>query len=193
VLSLCGLGLPGTRDRLHEAGAGVADESLAYYAPALRERPASAQWFARVVADYFGVACRVEQFVGQWFVLPPHERTMLGASNCLLGQSSFCGERVWDRQSRIRLLLGPLRSDRFAQLLPGGAASKSLARLFHLMVGVSFDCEVRLILDRRDVAPAALGGGGPAARLGWQGWCGTAKRTSDADDVAYLIQAGASA
>jgi len=51
LLSLAGLGLSGTTERLKGDSAHVADESLAYYASALRERPQSAQWFSRVVPD----------------------------------------------------------------------------------------------------------------------------------------------
>ena len=190
VLSFAGLGLPGIRNRLQEAECGFRDESLAYFSAALRERPASVQWFSRVVSDYFNVACGVEQFVGQWFVLPERERSVIGAGNCVLGQSAMCGDRVWDRQSKVRLILGPMRKAQFDEFLPGAAGAVGLERFFRLMVGPTFDCEVRLVLDRRDVAPAALGGEAEATRLGWNGWFKSRDIWSDARDTAYLISAG---
>jgi type VI secretion system protein ImpH len=190
ILSLAGLGLSGTRERLRDDAGGIADESLAYYVSALRDRPQSAQWISRVVADYFQLACRMEQFVGQWFQLPERERTRVGVANCELGQTALCGSRVWDRQTKVRLTLGPMRRQRFDEFLPGGRGAESLKQLFRLMVGPTTDCEVRLVLDKRDVAPAALGGES-GTRLGWKSWIGTAAKAVDSTDVAYLIEAAA--
>ncbi|HJV73819.1 MAG TPA: type VI secretion system baseplate subunit TssG [Noviherbaspirillum sp.] len=189
VLSFAGLGLQGTRERLTEGAGGIGDESLAYYASALRSRPQSIDWFARVVADYFQIRCDVEQFVGQWFDLPPHERTYLGVSNCVLGQTSLCGARVWDRQTRVRLVIGPLRRKQFDDFLPNGAAFSSLRRLFRLMVGTTFDCEVTLILDRRDVAAVRLNSQCAQARLGWDTWCKSCEIEVDSRDTTYLFKA----
>jgi type VI secretion system protein ImpH len=191
ILSLSGIGLTGTRERLTRANQGISDESLAHYAGALRERPQSVQWFSRVVSDYFRVSCRVEQFVGQWFTLPEQQQTVIGEANCVLGQSSFCGTRVWDRQGKVRLSVGPMRRKQFDEFLPGGSACANLKRLFQLMVGVTFDCEVRLVLDRRDVTPACLDSRGSGTHLGWNGWFESQDHKLDSDQTAYLIQAGA--
>jgi type VI secretion system protein ImpH len=188
LLSLAGLGLPGTTERLKGDSAHIADESLAYYASALRERPQSVQWFSRVVADYFRIPCRVDQFIGQWFQLPERERTRLGSANCELGQTSLCGSRVWDRQTKVRLTLGPMRKSQFDEFLPGGSGAAGLKHFFRLMVGATFDCEVRLVLDKRDLAPAVLGRPSDT-RLGWKSWIGTGSKMMDSADVAYLIEA----
>ncbi|TCS39473.1 type VI secretion system protein ImpH [Paucimonas lemoignei] len=187
ILSLAGVGLPGLRQRLHEGEAGVADESLAYYSGALRERPQSANTLAGVVADYFQVKCRAEQFVGQWFQLPPQETSTLGGANCELGVSTLCGTRVWDRTSRVRLLIGPLRKNQFEDFLPGRTAAGSLIRLFGLILGPAHDCEVRLILDKRDLVQATLDSRGGSTRLGWNGWLGKRNASGDSHEVAYLI------
>jgi type VI secretion system protein ImpH len=187
VLSLGGLGFSGTRDRLSDHGQGIADETLAYYVSAIRGRPRSAHWFARVVEDYFEVPAKTTEFVGQWMDIPAEERTSLGVGLAVLGDSAFCGSRVWDRQSRIRLTLGPMRKSRFEDMLPGSSGHRNLARLFRLMQGLACDCEVRLILDSRDVHGARLGSLVEPAQLGWASWMKGAKPTSDADDAAYLL------
>lgn len=189
VLNLAGVGLKGTRERLKEGGFGIADESLAYYAGALRTRPQSAEWFARVCEDYFCAAARVEQFIGQWFALPDEELTGIGVSNCDLGRSALCGARVWDRQARVRLTLGPMRWRQFSEFLPGASASSNLERLFELMVGTTFDCEVRLVLDRRDGSNASLGAE-HETRLGWNSWIKSTELRADSQDMGYLLGTG---
>lgn len=197
IMSLTGMGLSGTRQRLENNTNGISDDSLAYYASALRERPQSVQWFSRVVADYFRVQCKVEQFIGQWFQLPEREFTRLGMANCALGQSTFCGTRIWDCNTKVRLTVGPMRKAQFNDFLPGSKAFDNLKQFFRLMVGATFDCEVRLILDRRDLAPASLGAGLSSGiggtRLGWDGWMKSQQSDVDSHshshDAAYLISA----
>lgn len=187
VLSLGGLGFASTRDRLADRGQGIADESLAYYVAAIRGRPRSAQWFARVVEDYFKVPAKASEFVGQWMSFPSDEQTRLGIRHAVLGESAFCGSRIWDRQSRIRLTLGPMRKSRFLEMLPGSPGHRNLARLFRLMQGLAYDCEVRLVLDRRDVSGVRLQKHGIPVQLGWISWLNTPKAALDADDTAYLL------
>lgn len=187
VLSLGGLGSGSTRNRLADGGKGIADESLAYYVAAIRGRPRSAQWFARVVEDYFKVPARTTEFVGQWMSVPPAERTRLGLKHAALGKSALCGGQVWDRQSRIRLTLGPMRKNRLLEMLPGAPGHRNLARLFRLMQGLAYDCEVRLILDRRDITGAWLQTHDDRVQLGWVSWLQTPTMTSDAGNTAYLL------
>lgn len=187
ILSLAGLGLPGLQQRLHDGNSGIADESLAYYSGALRERPQSVQALAGVVADYFQVECRAEQFVGQWLQLPASEMTSLGGTHCELGVSTYCGSRVWDRTTRVRLSIGPLRKKQLDDFLPGRDAAVCLVRLFGLMLGPAHDCEVRLILDKRDLVQASLGSCEGSTRLGWNGWLGKRNSGNDSQEVAYLI------
>jgi type VI secretion system protein ImpH len=191
VLSLGGLGLSGTQGRLEgsENKEGVADESLAFYVGALRQRPQSAQWFSRIVAEYFNVKCKLEQFIGQWFELPLQERTKLGMANSALGESMICGARVWDRSAKIRLIIGPLRKKQFEDFLPGMRAAKNFRRMFQLLVGTTLDCEVQLILDRRDLTNTCLGKEG--SRLGWCGWLGLPAEACDSKEVSYTISEAA--
>ncbi len=117
VLAVAGFGMPGA-DRSHSARHRLRDESLAYFAGTLQQRPISAVQIERLVAHHFNVGCRIEQFVGHWFDLPDEACTRLGQSQAVLGSTAISGSRVWQRDLRIRLLLGPMRADRFRTLLP---------------------------------------------------------------------------
>ena len=54
--------------------------------------------------------------------LPANSRLELGRTPVTgtLGQSAVLGARVWDRQSKFRLVLGPLGFADYERLLPGG-------------------------------------------------------------------------
>jgi type VI secretion system protein ImpH len=108
LLSLAGMHNPSLRRRLSDGGDGVLDESVAYFATAMRQRPASAVQIARVLSEYFCQPVRAEQFIGAWYDVPDGQQTMLGMANAVLGGGAMAGARVWQRDLRMRLVIGPL-------------------------------------------------------------------------------------
>ncbi|MFY0478149.1 type VI secretion system baseplate subunit TssG [Achromobacter marplatensis] len=187
LLALGGIGHPALRDRLHQGDGQVFDESLAHYAAAARQRPVSAAFLQRVLCDYFQVDMRVEQFVGRWYHVPPEHRTQLGMPGAVLGVSAMAGDRIWQRDLRIRLWIGPLSRAAFADFLPGGARAQALEKLLTMFGGMSFEYEVRLIMAQADVAGSVLGGEGEGARLGWNSFLCTAPVDADRDDASYEL------
>lgn len=189
VLSLIGIGPRGLRDRLHENHCGLLDESLAYYAGIIRLVPRSAQMVSQVVQDYFQAPIRLTQFVGKWFELAADQATRLGMAEATLGHDAFCGPRVWQRDARLRIEIGPLPKKRFEDFLPGGSAHVALERLLHVLTGPTLEYEVRLVLARDEVQPLALDSSRIlAGRLGWDGWLMSRPATTDSRDAAYEIR-----
>lgn len=187
LLSLAGHGLKSLRGRLHRGEGAVYEQSLAHYALLFRQRPVSARFLQRALGDYFGVSLRLEQFAGAWYPVPAEQQTRLGASTAGLGTSALAGERVWQRNLRARLWIGPLEARRFQDFLPGGDAARALARLLGLLTGIGLEYEVRLILRAGDVRPAGLQGDG-GARLGFDTFLLSAPADQDRADARYLIQ-----
>ena len=188
VMSLAGSGHKSLRDRLHARDGGVADDTLAYFSGALQQRPVAASTIQRVLATYFNVQVRLEQFVGRWFTLPADNQTKLGGRNTQLGGGAVSGERVWQRDLRMRLTLGPMRRDKFRRFLPGGPGALALRELLTLMTGVTLEYEIRLALRADEVQGVRLAGGdGP--RLGWDGFLITRAPRHDRLDAGYDIHA----
>lgn len=188
VLALAGLGHGSVRHRLRAGEGGVADDALAYFAGTLQRRPVSAAGLQRVLQQYFGVPVVLEQFVGCWFTLPADNQSHLGLRNMRLGVDLVMGARVWQRDLRMRLTLGPLDRARFTRFLPGGPAALALKELLRLMTGVTLEYEVRLTLRAEDVRGVALHDAS-SARLGWDSFLATAPETQDRGDVGYDLLA----
>jgi type VI secretion system protein ImpH len=194
LLGLAGLGNDSLRKRLaNDHGGAVLDESVGYFAAALRHRPASAVQIARVLAEYFGQPVRAEQFIGCWYAVPPAQQTALGAGNCMLGAGAMAGERVWQRDLRLRLLVGPLDRAGFDVFLPGGSAARALKSMLTMFTGVSLEYEVQLVLRAADVHGVSIAEQRDGGRLGWDTYLVTAAQTQDRSDVRYEIHALASA
>lgn len=184
--SFAGIGQRGLGKRLAEEQRGVLDETVGCYAVAFRHRPASAAMMRAVLEDYFDVHVVVEQFVGCWYEVPRQQQTMLGAENAVLGATAMAGARVWQRDLRMRLVIGPLEKKRFEAFLPHGPAAQALEKLLKMFTSLCLEYEVQLILRASDVAGATLGAG---ARLGWDTFMAAAGQSQDRGDVRYLVHA----
>lgn len=166
----------------------VFDETLGRYAAAVRQSPLSGAYLQRVLCEHFDCAIRIEQFVGKWYGVPQHQCTALGSSNAVLGRSALMGQRVWQRDLRVRLWIGPLDRAAFDAFYPGQPRARALSRLLKALAGVTYEYEVRLILERRAIGPARLAGDGDA-RLGWNSFLCTAHASAvDRSDARYELQ-----
>ncbi len=166
-------------DEFHDLDA-VHDEAKWFHAGTLIRHTRNADGLAAILGDFFAVPVRIEQFVGHWMPLGTGERTYLSGEGAVLGSGAVLGARVWDRQHKFRIHLGPLSRADYERFLPGGAALRRLVDWVRLYLCYELDWDVRLRLREHDVPPLALGAGG---RLGWTTWLGTRRAGTDADDL----------
>jgi type VI secretion system protein ImpH len=173
-----------TRNTLDLVGAGLrsmhssadGDEPiprmlLSHFAGLLSQKPISATSLAAMLRGYFRVAVSVEQFVGQWIIVPAVEQSSLGMGNCVLGETGTAGERVWDRQNKITVKIGPLDNRQFSDFLPGRPGALALRKLVEFCVGQTLACDVSLVLDKDSMPAAVLASvGDDQLRLGYNTW-----------------------
>ena len=143
---------------------------------------------AKVLRQYFGVPVRVEQHVGHWLTIDAADRSQLGharnraersvAAPAHLGRSANAGSRVWDRQYRFRVHLGPLQLGQYLAFLPGGSAWQALQHGVQLLAGREMQWDLQLDLLPAERPAANLGGSAGNLRLGVVGWLGTRQATA---------------
>jgi len=184
LLSLAGVSHAETRAELQGGAGALFDEAIAGYALAARHRPVSAAYLQRTLSDYFGVPIRVEQFIGRWYDVPREQLSVLGGVNATLGATALAGQRVWQRDMRARLVVGPLSKKDYEAFLPGAGNALALERMLTLLAGVTLEYEVSLVLCREEVGPSSLGLG---ARLGWDAFLCTKQAPLDRADACYEL------
>ncbi|WP_394780050.1 type VI secretion system baseplate subunit TssG [Undibacterium sp.] len=189
LLSLAGVGHKALQRRNSEDEEGVFDQTMGYYASAMMQRPASAAYMQQVLSEYFSVPVAIEQFIGFWYDVPQHQQTMLGASNAVLGSEAMAGSRVWQRDLRMKVVIGPLAKDDFETFLPGEQAAKSLEKMLTMFSNLCLEYEVQLILRKQDVHGTSLEAERTGGRLGWDSFLTTGDATEDRQDVKYEIHA----
>lgn len=205
--SLIGLGTPALHNRLQvTAGtipervstkpkaipARIQDLSLLRYAGLLAQRPRSAANLEALLADYFVVPVKVEQFQGQWLQLEDDDQSRLGSNEptAMLGTGAIVGPRVWNVQGKFRVRLGPLTYQQFCAFFPDRSPTSQrktfflLSQLVRLFAGPEFDFDIQLTLRREEVPPTRLAADdeiGP--RLGWNTWLCSTPPEQDAEDA----------
>ncbi len=112
--------------------------------------------------------------------LGDRERTYLNRDGAVLGSGAVLGRRVWDRQNKFRVQLGPLNLKQYESYLPGGLRLRQLTDWVRLYLCFELDWDVRLKLRKNEVPALKLGRG---SRLGWTTWLGVRRQETDADDL----------
>jgi type VI secretion system protein ImpH len=164
----------------------VPDLAKFFHVGSLIRHTRNAEGLGAILQHFFRVPVKIQEYVGHWLPLGGRERTYLGSRDARLGAGGVLGNRVWDRQHKFRIRIGPLTLARYEDFLPGGALLQKLVDWVRLYVGFEFDWDVRLRLARDEVPPLRLGAG---RRLGWTTWLGRRQMHVDADDLCLNAEA----
>jgi type VI secretion system protein ImpH len=187
----------GTR---HQAGRlAVPDSRFLRYAGHFAHFPRSAVVLQAILADHFKVAVEVQQCIGRWLVLEPDQCSRLpsailpdGQFN-QLGMDAVIGSRVWDRQSKFRVRLGPMGYATFSRFLPVNTQSEAgwmdmLIAFIRGYAGLERDFDIQLLLAAAEVPALRLSRGAATdPRLGWNTWLGTRQHVQDRDEARFDV------
>lgn len=183
LFDFIGLGTKGLRGRLE-----INDEALLPYSGLISQKPHSAVALSNILSDYFGIKAKIIQFFGQWLDLDERNITKLGRANSNLSRTAILGTRIWDQQSKFRLVLGAMEFKKFRAFLPNGTAYEPLKSIVRFMNGLEFDFDVRLILLARQVPSCILTTRAKRRpMLGWSSWLKTKPFAEDDDQVILRI------
>lgn len=179
--SFVGLGMESLRGRLE-----VPDEAVMYFSGHFANRSRHAQGLAAIASDYFKTSAVVVENVGHWLEVPETDRCMLGSlSSTALGAGIVLGARLWDRQLRFTLKLGPMSLDSYEKMFPGGLALEALRSFVKLYTNRGLYCGAQIILAKEDFGGSKLGGG---CRLGFSTWLYNSPPPNDLDDLRIELQ-----
>ncbi|KVO90350.1 type VI secretion protein [Burkholderia ubonensis] len=150
----------------------VPDSARLDFTGLLAGRTRHASGLASLLSQYFGLPVAIEQFVGHWVRLPVHECTRLGTHGMgakKLGQGVVLGGKVWDRQHKFRVVIGPVGADDCRRLQPGSDSFRRLVQWVRLYTGGVLDWDLLLTLAPGAAAGVRLGTNARIARSTWLG------------------------
>ncbi|MEM6489311.1 MAG: type VI secretion system baseplate subunit TssG [Pseudomonadota bacterium] len=150
-----------------------------YYAGLMAMGPRNGAGLLAMLRSFFTAPVAIQDFIGSWLQIEPEERWRLGEGR--LGEDTTVGAKVWSRQSKIRIRIGPLSLSAYRRLLPGGASLRRLTAIVRAYLGDAMDWDVNLVLRHDQVPQTVLGIQGA---LGLTTWLGDTTPGRDADDLA---------
>ena len=143
------------------AGPSAASERLPQVAPQLAglfaRRTRTAAGLEATVTAITGLPTTVEPLAGQWLYLDEESRCRLGsATPRKLGADAVLGRRVWDRQSRVTLTLGPVNRIALDTYSRRGELRSRLEVATRTYAGVELDLDVTIAVKSDQLPPAVL-------------------------------------
>jgi type VI secretion system protein ImpH len=167
----------------------LGDSSKLYFAGRLARQARDADGLLAWCRSEFAVPVQVQQWCGHWMPLSRDERTRLRARDSQgVGRGAVLGASVWDVQHKFRIVIGPLKLQRYLDFLPGGRELDRLRAMVRQWVGIEFAWDLTLILARAEVPTLLLGRRGSAGMLGRSSWLGRYARPSDAQDLTIDVE-----
>jgi type VI secretion system protein ImpH len=170
--AMAGIGLPGTQN-------ADLDTVKLRQAASLANQVDGPERLTLFLAEAFKVPVQIKEFIAAWMTIPTGLQTRLAKAYAGLGRGATIGPRVFNRQSRIELRVGPLGYEDFKAFLPGGPRLKLFKQAVRDMVGESLDVDLRIVLAREAVPPPRIG----AVQLGRTAWLARPAERGDADDM----------
>ncbi|CDX15300.1 conserved hypothetical protein [Mesorhizobium sp. ORS 3324] len=170
--AMAGIGLPGTQDpeldtvRLRQAGS-------------LANQVDGPERLTLFLATAFKVPVEIKEFVAAWITIPAALQSRVGKAYAALGRGATIGPRVFSRQSRVELRVGPLGLDDFRAFLPGSRRLAQFKKAVRDMIGETLDVDLRIVLARDAVPPPKIG----TVQLGRTAWLARPAERGDADDL----------
>jgi len=188
VAALIGIHPPAFRERDR-----IPDDAKCYFAARLGPGPRTAEGLASIISEYFLVPSRLIEYIGTWVEIPRRHRLCFGRqpASARLGKTSVVGSRLFDRQQKIRVVLGPLSWSDYQRFLPMSLSFKRLADWIRLYTTLSLDWDVQLILKASEVPGTKLGAGDGTGLLGWTTWLSSQPPEQDADQLVIASRAAA--
>lgn len=173
--AMAGIGLPGTHE---SANAGIDGVKLRQ-AAALASQVDGPERLTLFLAEAFKVPVQLKEFVASWLTIPGTLQSQLGREHAALGRGATIGPRIFSRQSRIELRIGPLGFSEFKAFLPGGERLATFKQAVRDLLGEQLDVDVRVVLARDEVPPGRIG----EAQLGRTAWLAPPEERGDAEDM----------
>jgi type VI secretion system protein ImpH len=164
-------------------GDTLPENAKLFQAGLIASRSRHPEALTKVLRQYFGVPVALQPHVGQWLIVATEDRSRLGFArnrtersqvpHAELGLSANAGHKVWDRQYKFRLRLGPLTLKQYLDFLPGSRAFAPLGDWVRLLGGLDLQWDAQLVLRQDEVPEPRLD---RRMRLGLTSWIGPGGR-----------------
>lgn len=156
------------------------DDAQRYFTGHLAAQTRRPSALRAILGKLLGVPIELRDFLPRWLELPRNGLGKLGRGDgfSVLGRSAILGGRVFDVQSSIRIVAGPLTLEQYQSLLPSGGGLETLAAITDNLLGEEIEWDLNLRLKAPEIPALGLDG---RRALGWTTWLPTSKPRTETE------------
>ncbi|MBN1980344.1 MAG: type VI secretion system baseplate subunit TssG [Chitinivibrionales bacterium] len=139
----------------------------------------SAEGLRTILSDFFdSIPVSICQWVGHWSTITNLKKM---GKDSVLGVNAMIGNQVYNRTSKFRIVLGPLKKTTFEQFLANSPNITILKTIVsqYLSIPLHFDIEVQL--EPMALVPVILGA--QTSQIGISSSCGASLSTTDTHSI----------
>ena len=171
IASFNGLNTPPT----HNEGL-IHEFAKRYFAGLLMKQSRSAANLQQLLNRYFKAPVTIQTNVGYW-VEVAEEKTQIGATGgSTLGEGLLLGDKLYDVQSKFRIIVGPLTLPAYRSFFKDGTNTARLREWVRLFAADEYEWDIQPVLMQKEVPPMDLGG---QTQLGLSTWLGNVSRNAE--------------
>ncbi len=149
-----------------------------YFAGFYLNETKSAKNITQLLSAYFNVPIHVSQNIGIWHQVDKESQTAIGRTQFRLGEGLLLGDKIYDKQNKFRLIIGPVNLDTYKHFLRNGLYSKRLKAWMDFLAFSDFDWDYQLILLKQEVPSIHLNATNQIGQTAWLG-----RPTHHADNI----------
>lgn len=173
---------------------GIQNTSHQYFSGHFSNKSRHPEGLGKILSDYLDCSVSIVENVGHWITCDTSDELSLGqlggAGAPSLGEGIIMGSRIWDRQLRFDINIGPISFEKFQSYVPlsSGVESEIVKQIKHIVSLYTdrvYFCVANISLDKHEIPPPCLGGG--QFRLGIDSWVRNEDHNSHAEDLSITI------
>ncbi|MCK5817727.1 MAG: type VI secretion system baseplate subunit TssG [Psychromonas sp.] len=136
-----------------------------YYAGLFHHRIRTVKGLKQILDHYTGCKTEIRQFVGRWHTLSEHDQTRLAERSqpegqfACLGVDTSIGDKVWNINSRINIVLVPPAKLKIDSYLKGGEINRLIKLVISSYLGNQTKFNILLKIERRQMPLVSLSDG----------------------------------
>lgn len=155
---------------LHKNQHDIDIKDKLYFAGFYLNEAKSAKNITQLLSAYFNVPVNVLQNIGNWHQVDKESQTAIGKVQFRLGEGLLIGDKVYDKQNKFRLIIGPINLDTYKLFLKNGLYFKKLKAWMDFLAFSDFDWDCQLVLLRQEVPSIHLNATNQIGQTAWLGY-----------------------
>ena len=140
----------------HSATSEISPLERLFYANVFNRRHISRSVIEKTLRQIFKLPINIQSNQGQWFNLPKTQQSKLGQHFNQVGRNVALGQRYWNIQHKVMLVIGPLTLAEFTQFLPKKSSLKRLNAWLGLLLPNEIHYELKFILHQDSIPETQL-------------------------------------